>query len=133
MKKFIIAAAVLVLLATSAFAEKGFFVAGDGKPVYYGTRADKAKLEATHTWVPSDDPKANRLRGIINRDRSTHVYDPGTQNVKPKTPVELRDERFSAGSSQPIIDALIKWLADKHSMSADDVKTELKAKFPVAP
>lgn len=35
---------------------KGCFVAPDGRFAYYGYRADKSRLEATHTWLDGVDP-----------------------------------------------------------------------------
>lgn len=129
MKNLILTIAFVLAFASAACAEKGFFVKPDGEPVYYGTRADKPALETGHSWVPSSDPSAPRLHGILNRNRNTQVYDPATKDVAPKPASQRKDEQFDARASDQMIDAIIEYLAQKEGRTPAQVKADIKGKF----
>lgn len=106
---------------------KGYFVDSDGRPMYYGRRADKARLEATHTWVETS---------LKPEDFKTDFWDGAAWRRRPKADAEealrqaYRDLRESDRVVLPrVIEDVWAALKDKGIVTDSDLPQAARDKL----
>lgn len=104
---------------------QGHFVDATGRPVFYGCRTDKARLEATHTWVDGGELKVGTVQiwdgaaWVVSTDLETEAA----------VLAKAQKLRKSDGGLIEVIDELVDLLVSKGVINLPDLSIGARKKL----